>query len=190
MRSSQLYVVGLRLGYELTPQRLMKIRTTVFFIIGSFLNSVMLMPVNYLLPQFFQGVSLTQASADNQVRGSTVIESGIQLIPYSVVIAFSSILAGELTNRTHIIRPVIWVGFGMTSLGFGLFYAFFTKDVTVATQTGLLSLASFGTGLSITTPMLVIQAAMPLEDMAAATSAWVLVRSFGATIGESVHVHD
>lgn len=93
-----------------------------------------------------------------------------------------------MTNRTHIIRPVIWVGFGITSLGFGLFYAFFTKDVTVATQTGLLSLASFGTGLSITTPILVIQAAMPLEDMAAATSAWVLVRSFGATIGERATV--
>jgi hypothetical protein len=29
----------------------------------------------------------------------------------------------------------------------------------------------------------VIQAAMPPEDMAAATSAWILVRSFSATIG-------
>jgi len=119
-----------------------------------------------------------------QVRGSSVISSGIQLIPYTVVIAISSILAGEISTRTHIIRPLIWVGFGITSLGFGLLYAYFTPDVTIATQSGLLALTSFGVGLSITTPILVIQAAMPPEDMAAATSAWLLVRSFSATIGE------
>lgn len=92
--------------------------------------------------------------------------------------------AGEITTRTHVIRPVIWFGFGITSLAFGLWYAFFNANVTIATQSGLLSLCSFGVGFAISTPMLVIQAAMPLEDMAAATSAWVLVRSFGATIGE------
>lgn len=101
-----------------------------------------------------------------------------------MVIAISSILAGEITTRTHIIRPVIWIGFGITSLGFGLFYACFTADVSIATQSGLLALCSFGVGFAISTPMLVIQAAMPPEDMAAATSAWILVRSFAATIGE------
>ncbi len=96
--------------------------------------------------------------------------------------------AGEITSRKHIVRPVIWVGFSITSLSFGLWYAFFTADVTIATQSGLLALCSFGIGLVITTPMLVIQAAMPPEDMAAATSAWVLVRSFGATIGEFIMI--
>jgi len=171
---------------------MMKIRTTTFFVIGSFCNSFMLMPINFLLPQFFQGVSsftvyatdmLPRLRLTKQVRGSSVVSSGVQLIPYTVVIAISSIFAGEISTRTHIIRPLIWVGFGITSLGFGLMYAFFTPDVTIATQSGLLALTSFGVGLSITTPMLVIQAAMPPEDMAAATSAWILVRSFSATIG-------
>lgn len=82
-------------------------------------------------------------------------------------------------------RPIIWVGFAIESFAFGLWYAFFTPTVSIATQTVLLALCSFGIGLVITTPMLVIQAAMPMEDMAAATSAWVLVRSFGATIGKN-----
>lgn len=42
---------------------MMKIRTTTFFVIGSFCNSLMFMPINFLLPQFFQGVS-----SDSRVR--------------------------------------------------------------------------------------------------------------------------
>ena len=38
-------------------QRYLTTRTTVFFSIGSFLNSLLLLSITYLLPQFFQGVS-------------------------------------------------------------------------------------------------------------------------------------
>ena len=36
---------------------MMKTRTTAFFLIGSFCLSMNLLPINFLLPQFFQGVS-------------------------------------------------------------------------------------------------------------------------------------
>ena len=32
-------------------------RTAMFFTFGSFMNSLIFMPVNFLLPQYFQGVS-------------------------------------------------------------------------------------------------------------------------------------
>ena len=40
-----------------------------------------------------------------------------------------------------------------------------------------------GIGLAISPTMLVIQASVPAEDMAAATSGWVMVRSIGPSIG-------
>lgn len=43
-------------------QRLMRNRTTLFFTIGAFMNSMIFMPANFLLPQFFQGVSIHHPS--------------------------------------------------------------------------------------------------------------------------------
>ncbi len=42
---------------SLSTQRMLKLRTTLFFLFSTFCNSFMLFPTVYLLPQFFQGVS-------------------------------------------------------------------------------------------------------------------------------------
>lgn len=47
----------------------------------------------------------------------------------------------------------------------------------------LTALMAAGIGLAISPTMLVIQASVPHEDMAAATSGWVMVRSIGPSIG-------
>nr|ODN99818.1 hypothetical protein L204_02258 [Cryptococcus depauperatus CBS 7855] len=157
------------------PARLLRTRTTLFFMIGSFFQSLIFMPSLFLLPQFFQGIS-----------GASSLRSGIDLVPYSIALSVFGIIAGLLTTQFHIVRPVIWVGFAIAALGYGLWYACLTSTVSYATQEGLQVITAAGTGLAISTPMLVIQAAMPGKDMAAATSAWVLMRSMGACIGVAV----
>nr|ODN93914.1 hypothetical protein L203_00082 [Cryptococcus depauperatus CBS 7841] len=157
------------------PARLLRTRTTLFFMIGSFFQSLIFMPSLFLLPQFFQGIS-----------GASSLRSGIDLVPYSIALSVFGILAGQLTTQFHIVRPVIWVGFAIAALGYGLWYACLTSTVSYATQEGLQVITAAGTGLAISTPMLVIQAAMPGKEMAAATSAWVLMRSMGACVGVAV----
>lgn len=155
------------------PPRMLKMRTTMFFMFGSMCQSLVFMPVNFLLPQFFQGA-----------LGSSVLDSGLLLVPFSVLVAVFTIVAGQITARFHLVRPLIWVGFAIGSLGYGLFYALLTPTVSRAVQETILGVAAAGIGLSLSTPMLVIQAAMPAKDMAAATSAWMLVRSMSATTGK------
>lgn len=94
--------------------------------------------------------------------------------------------AGQLTSRFHIVRPIVWIGFAITAIGYGLFYALLTPNVSYAMQEGIQVIPASGIGLAITTPMLVIQASMPPKEMAAVTSAWVLLRSLGVTIGVAV----
>lgn len=74
----------------------------------------------------------------------------------------------------------------MAAIGFGLFYKYYTAHVSYATQEGLLVIASIGIGLSLQSPMLILQAAMPLKDMAATTGAFSLTRSMGGSIGMSI----
>lgn len=67
-----------------------------------------------------------------------------------------------------------------------LFYQFFRYPIPYGVQEGLQIVAGVGVGLSLATPILILQAAMPLKEMAAATSAWQLTRALGGSIGLAV----
>lgn len=152
-----------------------KIRTTLFFLIGSTLQATAFIPTNYLLPQLFQGV-----------RGSSALESGIQLLPFACCVAWMTVVAGQFNSRLRIVRPVVWVGYALGALGYGLMYRFFQYGLPYSVQEGLLVIPGVGVGLSLQSPLLILQAAMPLKEMAAATSAWTLTRSLGGSVGIAI----
>lgn len=74
----------------------------------------------------------------------------------------------------------------MAALGFGLLYGLYRWPFSIATQEGILVLGGLGIGLSLAVPLLILQAAMPLKEMAATTSAWTLTRNLGGSIGLAV----
>lgn len=149
----------------------------------------MFIPSNYLLPQLFQGV-----------RGASPLDAGVELLPYSIMVSLGTVIgdllqaqhsrmkadhtAGMINSYLRIIRPVVWAGYAGSALCFGLFYGLYRYPYTVALQSGLLVLAGLTVGFSLSTPLLIVQAAMPLKEMAAATSAWQLTRSLGGGIGQ------
>ena len=94
-------------------------------------------------------------------------------------------VAGLINSRLRIVRPVAWVGYGLAGIGMILFYIFFKYPIPYALQEGLQVVTAVGVGLSLSTPILILQAAMPLKEMAAATSAWQLTRALGGSIGMS-----
>ena len=65
-----------------------KTRTTLLFLIASLMHAIAFMPVNYLLPQMFQGV-----------RGAGALDSGIQLLPFAVGVSIATVI-GEALNQT------------------------------------------------------------------------------------------
>lgn len=132
-------------------------------------------PTNIVLPMFFQGV-----------HGVGPMQSGIQLLPYAIFVSWSTVVAGQIQSRLRIVRPVAWVGYGICALAFGLLYHYFVSTIPLSLQIGLLILAGFGVGLSLATPLLILQAAMPLKEMAAVTAAWTLTRSLGGSVGVAV----
>jgi hypothetical protein len=81
------------------------------------------------------------------------------------------------------VRPVAWFGYGLGAIGFGLFYHFYRYPFSLALQEGLLVVAAIGIGLSLSVPVICIQAAMPLKETGVATTAWSLTRSLGGSVG-------
>lgn len=157
------------------PARALKVRTTAFWLVGSSLHACAFIPSNLLLPQFFQGV-----------RGADALQSGIQLLPYAIFVSLSTVVAGQIVSQFRIVRPVPWVGYAIAMVGFGAMIPTFTYTLPLSEQYGLLIIPAFGIGLSLQTPLVILQAAMPLSDMAAVTAAWTLTRSLGGSVGVSI----
>jgi len=112
--------------------------------------------------------------------------SGVYLLPFSFVVAISTIISGQINSRLRIVRPVVWVGYAIACLGYGLTIKFVHYGTSIAAQEIALVVTAFGLGLALAVPLLCIQAAMPLKEMAASTTAWLLTRSLGGTLGIAV----
>ncbi|WWC65962.1 uncharacterized protein I303_108584 [Kwoniella dejecticola CBS 10117] len=158
------------------PARMFKNRTTAFFLLASTLHAATFLAFNYLLPELLQGL-----------RGDSPIDSGVHLLPFACCVAWMTVVAGQLNSRLRIVRPVAWAGYALAVVAWGLFYGLFKSTVKLGTLEGVLVIGGIGTGLSLQVPMLIIQAAMPLKEMAAATSAWSLTRNMGGSIGLAVY---
>ncbi|KAK8864562.1 hypothetical protein IAR55_001812 [Kwoniella newhampshirensis] len=159
----------------LCPPDLFRRRTPLLFLLSSFVQAIAFLPSSYLLPQLFQGV-----------RGVSALGAGVDMVPFAVICSVSMMAAGLINSYFRIVRPVAWFGYALSALTFGLMYRFFTYPLDRGIQVGLLILAGIGTGVVIQVPMLILQAALPLKDMAAVTSAWTLTRSLGGSIGLTI----
>lgn len=92
--------------------------------------------------------------------------------------------AGYLSQHTKDVRLIIWAGYLAQIAGYGSAALLFTPQLSLWYQEVMVTVMAAGIGLALSPTMLVIQASVPLADMAAATSGWVLVRSTGPSIGQ------
>ncbi|CDO68306.1 hypothetical protein BN946_scf184799.g33 [Trametes cinnabarina] len=139
------------------PPRLFKTRTTALILISTFLHAFGFFGGSYYLPVYFQ------------VLGSSATMAGVRMLPFSLGGALFSIVSGQITSRTGSWRPIMWVAWAIMVLGWGLM-TMLDEHSNTAEQT----------------PLIGLQAAMPLKDMATSTSAFVLIRMLGGTVGISV----
>lgn len=124
----------------------------------------------YYLPLYFQAV-----------RGASPVRSGVLLMPMVVVQALVGVAVGGIIFRYGWIRPVIWTGMALSTLGFGLF-------ITLGPTTSLPNLvaieviAAIGIGAVFQAPLIAYQAAVDTADMAIATALFGFMRSLSTSI--------
>ncbi|PVF96646.1 MFS general substrate transporter [Serendipita vermifera] len=155
------------------PPRLFKTRTTTGLLLSGFVQLMGFNAVAFYLPNYFQ------------VLGASATRSGVYLIPFSLVGSVFAIIGGQIVSRTGKYRPTIWVSWVLLVLGMGLLYLL-DDDSPVGMQVGLPLVTAVGMGPLFPLPLIALQAAMPLRDMATTTSASILLRFLGGTIGISI----
>lgn len=157
-----------------TPPRLFANRTSVTGFFLSLNSALLLEWVVYFLPLYFQGV-----------LGVSALISGVDILPFTVLLAPFAIIAGILLSKTGRYRPLHWTGFAFTAIGCGLF-SILDADSSKAAWVCFQLLAAIGLGFIMTTVLPSIQAALPESDVATATAMFAFLRSFGFVWGVTI----
>ncbi|VDC06640.1 unnamed protein product [Peniophora sp. CBMAI 1063] len=155
------------------PPRLFKTRTTAIILISVILHAITFFGASYYLPLYFQ------------VLGSDATMSGVRMIPFSVSAAIVSAVTGILVSRLGSYRPIVWVGWTIMTLGYGLM-TMLDDTSNDAEKVLYIFVAALGVGCLFQTPLIGLQAAMPLKDMATSTATFGFLRTLGGTIGISI----
>ncbi|KAJ6623516.1 MFS general substrate transporter [Mycena sp. CBHHK59/15] len=151
------------------PPRLFQTRTTGIILVSTFFHALGFFSGAYYLPLYFQ------------VLGSSATGAGVRMLPYSLGCAMVSAMSGQVVTHTKEYRPVIWFAWPVLTLGFGLMVMLDNKSGPV--REALFPLvAAIGVGCLFQTPLIGLQAAMPIKDMATSTSTYGFIRTLGGTV--------
>ncbi|KAJ7770795.1 amino acid permease ScVBA-like protein [Mycena maculata] len=151
-------------------------RTAVVLVI-TFFHNVAFNAGTFYLALFYQAAN-----------GSTPLQAGFKLLPYSLGSSLASMPAAwflnywqQRTNRTSGQNRVISIGLLIATLGFGLLNALNEHSSITAELFPLVS--GIGLGMLFHAPYQVFTRTLKQRDLAAGTSAFFLVRFTGATVG-------
>lgn len=161
----------------IVPPRLFRVRTTAFISISVFLHAIAFFSGTFYLPVYYQ------------VLGASATMSGVRMLPFSLGSSFMSVLSGQIVARTGRWRPVMWVAWGVFTLGYGLMIML-SESSSNGVKEAIPLIGALGLGCLFQTPLIGLQAAMPLKDMATTTATFGFLRllggSMGVTIGDAV----
>ncbi|KAF7331534.1 Membrane transporter [Mycena kentingensis (nom. inval.)] len=157
----------------LIPPRLFQTRTTGIIFLTVFLHSFCFFCAAYYLPLYFQ------------ILGASATRSGILIIPFSLLSSATSAMGGFIVTLMGDFRPVMWFSYGIMAIGYGLMILL-NERTSLALQIIYPAIAGIGLGFLFLPPLIGMQAAMPVRDMATSSTTFGLFRILGSTIGIAV----
>ncbi|PPQ90416.1 hypothetical protein CVT25_014934 [Psilocybe cyanescens] len=166
---------------SLFPQTTFRDFTTIGILIISFSHNVAFTAGTFYLALFYQAA-----------HGSTPLQSGLKLLPYSLGSSLASMpvawFISYWQHRTHDTsgqNRVISIGLAISTLGFGLLNLL-NENANVASQIVYPLIAGIGLGMLFHAPYQVFLRALKPQELATGTSAFFLTRFTGATVGLAV----
>ncbi|MGY0486801.1 DHA2 family efflux MFS transporter permease subunit [Streptomyces sp. WG-D5] len=166
--------VEFRAAEPVLPMRLFRVRTFTLSAVISFVIGFAMFGAMTYLPTFLQ-----------VVQGVSPTMSGVHMLPMVFGILLSTTLSGQVVSRTGRWKVFPVAGTAITMVGLLLLH-----NMDEHTATGVMSLYFFvfgaGLGLVMQVLVLIVQNAVPYEDLGVATSGATFFRSIGASFGVAI----
>ncbi|GAB7039040.1 MULTISPECIES: MFS transporter [Catenuloplanes] len=166
--------VETRAAEPIVPPRVLRRRDTALAILGSLAAGTAMFGAAVFLTQYFQ-----------VGRGYSPTEAGLLTIPMMAGILVSSVVGGNLVSRTGRIKPFLVTGAIGLAAGFAMLGLVDRGTSPVLIGVAMV-LVGAGVGLTLQNFVLVVQNAVPLSDIGAASATVSFFRSLGGTVGVTV----
>lgn len=156
------------------PLRLFTNRTSLGAFGLTFIASILTYWTSYWLPVYFQAV-----------KGATPTSSGVDVLPFAVVMIPFSILAGGGISALGRFGPFQIAGISFMTISMGLF-SLLGATTSKGMWAGFQIIAAAGAGLLLQSTLPAVQAPLPEADVAIATATWGFLRSLGGIWGVAI----
>ncbi|MFH8679524.1 DHA2 family efflux MFS transporter permease subunit [Streptomyces lydicus] len=163
-----------RAAEPVLPLRLFRLRTfTLTSVIGFVIGFAMFGSMTYL-PTFLQ-----------VVQGVSPTMSGMHMLPMVIGMLLASTGSGQLVSRTGHYKVFPIAGTAVVTIGLLLLHRLDPAS-GVAEMSAYFFVFGFGLGLVMQVLVLIVQNAVPYQDLGVATSGATFFRSIGASFGVSI----
>ncbi|KAF1976200.1 MFS general substrate transporter [Bimuria novae-zelandiae CBS 107.79] len=156
------------------PPRIFRNRTTSAALYMMFVTSMALQLVCFFWPLYFLAV-----------RGTSLMRTGINFMPFMFILIPGSAVAGILCSKTGHYRWLHLLGFTLTTLGPGL-NLLLKPDTHKGVWAMLQITDALGRACILSTTLPAVLAPLPEKDVATATGMYSFLRSFGFVWGITV----
>jgi EmrB/QacA subfamily drug resistance transporter len=160
-----------RAAEPIVPLHLFRNRTFSASMVAIFLATFGFGAAIIFLPLYYQ-----------VVQGASATESGYKLLPFLVGLIFASIVSGQIVARTGRYKLVLLVGMAFLGVGLALMTQLRFETSDYALWTWML-VAGLGVGPTFAVFTIVVQNAVPFQELGTATSDLTLFRQIGTTVG-------
>ncbi|KAF9064952.1 major facilitator superfamily domain-containing protein [Rhodocollybia butyracea] len=156
------------------PPFLFSNRTTLSGYLGVFFHGIVSMAVIFYLPIYFQAVKMVSS-----------VHSGIDMFGTSFTIPLFAIATGVSTELLGLYRPQNYIGWILTTIGFGVL-SLLNENSSTAAYIGFQILLGSGLGIIWISTQFPILAPLPYSNNAHALAFFIFVRSFAQTWGSVI----
>ncbi|MEU7716561.1 MDR family MFS transporter [Streptomyces tibetensis] len=163
-----------RAAEPVLPLQLFRVRTFTLAAVISFVVGFAMFGAMTYLPTFLQ-----------VVQGISPTMSGVHMLPMVLGLLLASTASGQIVSRTGRWKVFPIVGTGITTLGLLLLHQL-DEHSSDAELSGFFFVFGLGLGLVMQVLVLIVQNAVPYEDLGVATSGATFFRSIGASFGVAV----
>jgi EmrB/QacA subfamily drug resistance transporter len=156
------------------PLGMFRNRTYTSSLVSTFLVSFGFFGAIIFLPRWFQFVN-----------GSSATESGYQIFPLLIGLIGSSIVSGILVSRTGRYKPIILAGLAIMAVGLALMTQIHA-DTPIVLLWSWMFITGVGIGPTLSVFTIVVQNAVPFQQLGVATSNLTFFRQIGGSIGLAI----